>query len=210
MTDASTHSQANESGSVLARERTDVPEEVRRLVRPPVPSLDEPYGLRVAECADAELLSEWMNRPHLAAAWQYDWPPERWRRHLSAQLEGAYSLPLIGSMRGTDRAYLELYWASKDLISRHYDADPYDLGLHAAIADVALVNRGFGPLLLPRIVASAFSVEPRCRQIMFDPDHRNSAARRLCEYVGCRFLGEHDTTNRRMALYAFERPIMSA
>lgn len=41
---------------------------------------------------------------------------------------------------------------------------------------------------------------------MFDPDHRNTAARRLCEYVGCTFLGEHDTTNRRMALYALEVP----
>jgi RimJ/RimL family protein N-acetyltransferase len=210
MTDASFHSQAGESDRVLARERTDLPEAVRSLAGPPVPSLEPPYGLRVAQCVDAEMVSEWMNRPHLAEAWEYDWPPSRWQRHLSAQLKGAYSLPLIGSMRGTDRAYLELYWAAKDLISRHYDADPYDLGLHAAIADVSLVNRGLGPLLLPRIMASAFSVEPRCRQIMFDPDHRNSAARRLCEYVGCRFLGEHDTTNRRMALYALERPTTSA
>jgi hypothetical protein len=41
---------------------------------------------------------------------------------------------------------------------------------------------------------------------MFDPDHRNTSARRLCEFVGCRFLGEYDMSNRRMALYAFERP----
>lgn len=40
---------------------------------------------------------------------------------------------------------------------------------------------------------------------MFDPDHRNSGARRLCEYAGCDFLGEHDMSNRRMALYALRR-----
>lgn len=45
---------------------------------------------------------------------------------------------------------------------------------------------------------------------MFDPDHRNTTARRLCEYVGCEFLGEHDTTNRRMALYALEAPTTDA
>ena len=67
-----------------------------------------------------------------------------------------------------------------------------------------------GAFLLPRIVASVFEVEPRCRRIMFDPDHRNSGARRLCEYAGCTFLGEHDMSNRRMALYALPRPINSA
>jgi len=211
MSEASPCSHAErQSTHTLARERTDLSEEIRRLGRPPVPSLDPPYGLRIAQCEDAEMVAEWMNRPHLAAAWEYDWETWRWRRHLTAQLEGTYSLPLIGSMRGADHAYLELYWAAKDLISYHYEADPYDVGLHAAIADVRVVNRGFGPLLLPRIVASIFSAEPRCRRIMFDPDHRNTVVRRLCEYVGCRFLGEHDTTSRRMVLYALERPTSSA
>jgi hypothetical protein len=40
---------------------------------------------------------------------------------------------------------------------------------------------------------------------MFDPDHRNTSARRLCEYARCAFLGEHDMSNRRMALYALPR-----
>lgn len=207
MTDASAEGLASPA---LPRERTDLTDQVRRLGRPPIPSLAEPYALRVAAREDAEMVSEWMNRPHLAEAWEYDWPSERWRQHLGAQLDGTYSLPLIGSMRGADRAYLELYWSAKDLISRYYDAAPYDLGLHAAIADVPLVNRGFGPLLLPRVVASLFTVEPRCRRVMFDPDHRNTTARRLCEYVGCRFLGEYDTGNRRMALYAFESPTIDA
>lgn len=191
---------------VLARERFDIPDEVARIPRPPVPTLDPPFDIRVAQLEDVDMVTEWMNRPHLAQAWEYDWPAPRWRQHLSAQLDGTYSLPLLGSIRGRDCAYLELYWGAKDLISRHYDAEPYDLGLHAAIADLKLVNRGLGPMLLPRIVASVFSAEPRCRRVMFDPDHRNTTARRLCEYVGCKFLGEHDTTNRRMALYALEAP----
>lgn len=191
---------------VLPRERLDIPEEVAQIPRPPVPTLDPPFDMRVAQLEDVDMVTEWMNRPHLAQAWEYDWPAPRWRQHLSAQLDGTYSLPLLGSIRGRDCAYLELYWGAKDLISRHYDAEPYDLGLHAAIADLKLVNRGLGPMLLPRIVASVFAAEPRCRRVMFDPDHRNTTARRLCEYVGCKFLGEHDTTNRRMALYALEAP----
>lgn len=198
------------STQVLKRERKDLPEEVRRVGRLPVPLLEPPYSLRAAVGGDAEMVSEWMNRPHLAETWEYAWPQWRWRQHIDAQLEGTYSLPLIGTLRGEECAYLEIYWAAKDMISHHYDAHPYDVGLHAAIADLALVNRGFGPRLLPRIMTSVFAQEPRCERIMFDPDHRNTTVRRLCEYVGCHSLGEHDAPNRRMALYALERPTQSA
>jgi lysine N-acyltransferase len=191
---------------VLARELTDLPDDVAQIPAPPVPVVDPPWALRVATVSDADMVAEWMNRPHLAQAWEYDWPVERWERHLRAQLDGDYSLPLIASLNGVPGAYLELYRAAKDSIAPCYDADPYDLGLHAAIADVNALNRGLAPRLLPRIIANLFTIEPRCRRVMFDPDHRNTGARRLCEFVGCRFLGEFDMSNRRMALYEFERP----
>jgi lysine N-acyltransferase len=192
---------------ILPRELTDLSEAVRAVPPPPIPTLVEPYGIRVVDPdTDAELISEWMNRPHLAEAWEYDWPPERWRGYLRAQLAGEYSRPLIGSRAGVELGYVEVYRAAKDSIAPRYDADPYDLGMHAAIADTNLVNRGFAPILLPRLAQSLFAAEPRCRRIMFDPDHRNTAARRLCEFVGGTFLGEHQMANRRMALYALARP----
>lgn len=194
--------------TVLPRERTEgLPEAVRAVPAPPTPVLAEPYAIRPADPeADAELIAEWMNRPHLAEAWEYAWPVQRWQRYLRAQADGSYSRPLIVSRHGTPGGYVEIYRAARDSIAARYDADPHDLGIHAAVADVAVVNRGFAPILLPRLIASLFELEPACRRIMFDPDHRNSAARRLCEYVGCDFLGEHDMANRRMALYAFSRP----
>jgi len=191
---------------VLPRELTSIPDAVRAVGAPPTPILAEPYDIRLAAAdADAEMVSEWMNRPHLVEAWEYDWPPERWHRYLSAQLDGQYSRPLIGSFRGAPFGYIEVYRAAKDSIAPRYDADPHDIGLHAAIADPKYVNRGIAPIVLPRLVASVFEFEPRCRRIMFDPDHRNTGARRLCEYAGCTFLGEHDMANRRMALYALPR-----
>jgi RimJ/RimL family protein N-acetyltransferase len=192
---------------VLPRELTEISDAVRAVSAPPTPQLADPYRFRLVDPdTDAALISEWMNRPHLVEAWEYDWPPERWRRYLRAQLDGEYSRPFVCSFRGGDFAYVELYRAAKDSIAPRYDADPYDVGLHAAIAELKFVNRGIGPLLLPRVVASVFELEPRCTRIMFDPDHRNSGARRLCEYAGCEFLGEHDMSNRRMALYALRRP----
>ncbi|HEX5256408.1 MAG TPA: GNAT family N-acetyltransferase [Mycobacterium sp.] len=192
---------------MLPRELTDIAEAVRKVPPPPVPELALPNTIRVADPdgADAEIVAEWMNRPHLAATWEYDWPVARWRNHLRAQVDGAYSRPLILSIQGVDRAYMEIYRAAKDSIARCYDSQPHDLGLHGAIADEELVNRGLGPLILRKVIASILVKDPACQRIMFDPDHRNTTVRRLCESLSCVFLGEHDMVNRRMALYALGR-----
>jgi lysine N-acyltransferase len=59
--------------------------------------------------------------------------------------------------------------------------------------------------LPPHFVAGMLNAEPQCRRIMFDSDHRNKTARRFCAAGRCVFLGEHDMSNRRMALYALPR-----
>ncbi|HTY34887.1 GNAT family N-acetyltransferase [Mycobacterium sp.] len=189
---------------ILPRELTDISDEVRNV--PPPPSAAEvpaPYAFRLADPdADAEMVAEWMSRPALTEAWESAWPAERWHRYLRAQLDGSYSRPFFASLDGRDHAYIELYRAAKDSIAQRYEAHPYDLGIHAAIADEELVNRGIAGQVLPLFVASVLGQELRCRRIMFDPDHRNKTARRFCERAGCVFLGEHDMSNRRMALYA--------
>src|SRR4051794_40892849 len=113
------------STPVLPREVTDVSAAVRAVGAPPTPVLSDPYGLRVVDPdADATMISEWMNRPHLVEAWEYDWPLARWRRYLSAQLDGEYSRPFICSYSGGDFGYVELYRAAKDSIATRYAADP--------------------------------------------------------------------------------------
>lgn len=192
---------------ILPRELTDLSDEVRAVPPPPIPQVAAPYHFRLVDPdTDAAMICEWMNRPHLAESWEYDRPVEWWHGYLRAQLAGTYSRPLIGEFHGEPSGYIEVYRAAKDSIAPRYDAHPYDLGLHAAIADLNMVNRGFGPLLLPRLAASLFAMEPECSRIMFDPDHRNTGARRLCEYARCDFLGEHQMSNRKMALYALNRP----
>ncbi|KXW68346.1 siderophore biosynthesis protein [Mycolicibacterium phlei DSM 43072] len=191
---------------MLPRELTEISDEVRAVPAPPTPTLGDPYEIRLVDPdRDSEMISEWMNRPHLVEAWEYPWPPERFHRYLSAQLAGEYSRPFIGSFRGQPFVYIELYRAAKDSIAPRYDADPHDIGMHAAIAELRFVNRGIAPILLPRLTANIFELDPQCRRIMFDPDYRNTGARGVCEYAGCEFLGEHDMSNRRMALYALHR-----
>jgi len=195
-----------DAATILHRELTDLSDEVRRVPPPPIPVLAEPYEIRVADPdADAEMISEWMNRPHLAQTWESAWPPERWHAYLTAQVTGSYSRPLIVSRHGQDGGYIEIYRAAKDSIAKYYAADPYDLGIHAAVADTTVVNRGFAAILLPRIMRYVFELEPQCRRMMFEPEYRNTAMRRLAEYVGGVFLGEHDMGYRKMALYGVLR-----
>lgn len=191
---------------ILPRELTDLPEVIRHVPAPPLPELPAPYGLRLADPdADAAMISEWMNRPHLVEGWESGWPTDRWQRYLRAQLDGEFSRPFVASLDGVDRGYVELYRAAKDSIAARYEYDPYDLGLHVAVADLDYIERGHVSYLLPYLVIGIFTLDPQCRRIMFDPDHRNVLARKFCERGGCTFLGEHDMANRRMALYVLPR-----
>lgn len=137
-----------EAVPILPRELTEgLSDEVRNVPPPPTPMLPEPYALRLADPdADAEMISECMHLPHLVEAWESAWPVSRWRRYLRAQLNGNYSRPLVGSLHGQDGGYFEVYRAAKDSIATRYQAGPYDIGLHAAIADLTLVNKGLGRL----------------------------------------------------------------
>jgi lysine N-acyltransferase len=191
---------------ILLRELTDVSDEVRNVPAPPVPGTIGPYTVRIAEPdADAAMLSEWFNRPHLIRAWQSAFPPEKWHGYLRAQLAGSYSRPLIASFDGQEMIYAEVFRAAKDQIATRYRADPYDLGVHGAIADLAQMNMGHAQHLAPLSAATFFDEEPQCRRMMYETDHLNVKVRRLCERIGCGFLGEHDMPNRRIALYVLPR-----
>ncbi|KZS62452.1 GNAT family N-acetyltransferase [Mycobacterium ostraviense] len=198
----------SEADALFPRQLTDLTDEVRNVPPPPTPAVPSPYAFRLADPdTDAEMIAEWMSRPHLARAWECVWPAARWQRYLRAQLDGNYSRPFVGSLDGQYYGYLELYWAAKDLISTLYESDPYDLGIHAATADPNIISLGVAQLLLPHFVASVLNAEPQCRRIIFDPDYRSKGIRHFCENGGCVFLGEHELANRRVALYVLPRTL---
>ncbi|MBI2698653.1 MAG: N-acetyltransferase [Mycobacterium sp.] len=196
------------NAELLPRELADLSDEIRRMPPPPTPEVPSPYACRLADPdADAELIAEWMHRPHILRNWDQAWPASKWRECLRAQLAGSYSRPFIGSIDGQDHGYVELYRAAKDLVSTQYECDPSDLGVRLAMADLKVLSQGMVLLLLPHFVASVFNAEPQCRRIMFDPHHRNAPLREFCEKGGCVFLGEHDSLNQRRALYVLPRTL---
>ncbi|MEB3033415.1 GNAT family N-acetyltransferase [Mycolicibacter sp. MYC340] len=193
----------------MARERADVTDEVRAVPPPPLPVFPEPYSVRFADPdADAEMISEWMNRPHLAETWHYDRPADEWRRHLEIQFEGSYSRPYVWLLDGRPFGYMELFRAAQDDVSTVYDADPYDLGLHGAMADLDMVEHGHGAIMFRGFVESVFDIEPQCRRVIGDTfADAGSFGRRFWERRGGVFLGEHYIAKweQRIALFAWPR-----
>ncbi|WP_081290259.1 GNAT family N-acetyltransferase [Mycobacterium asiaticum] len=98
-------------------------------------------------------------------------------------------------------------YADLDTSAALDESEPYDLGIHPAIADPEIVHDGIAQFLLPHVVASVLNAETQCRRIIFDPDRRNKPARLFCESGGCVFLGEHDVKDRRLALYVLPRTL---
>lgn len=206
-----------ETPYVIARELTDISDELRAVPAPPLPALPAPFDIRTADAdgADAELLTEWMNRPHLIESWEQPWPVELRRRNLRAQLAGTYSRPCIvgydfaasgrPELGRRDIAYLELYRPAKDEIARIYHADPYDVAFHLATADPEAIGRGIMFAFVSGLVAGIFA-ESNCRRILIEPDHRNVAVRRMTERFGVPDLGEFDIRpDRRITLYYLPR-----
>ncbi|MEV6391622.1 GNAT family N-acetyltransferase [Nocardia xishanensis] len=205
----------NHTGSpyVLARELTDVPDEVRSGPAPVTPTIAAPYNFRLADpdSDDPELLAEWMSRPHLLETWEQAWPAERRRADWRAQLAGTYSRPYIlgfdfsaidhPELGVRDVAYVELYRPAKDEIARFYEAEPHDMAIHIATADLNVVGRGVMSTLLSHLFTAIFTADPRCRRIMGDPDHRNESLLRAARKTGCQDLGVFDVRpGRRIAL----------
>ena len=167
----------NDAGYRLARELPDVSDTVRTVPRPPTPPLDPPYAIRVAGPAEAPLVAEWMNRPHLAQAWEYDWPVARWRSHLEAQLAGTYSLPLIGSCNGEAAGISSRTGPQRIPLPR-----PMTATIRSGVArrHRGRVGSSTGDSGRCSYRASSRVSSARSRvvsRIMFDPDHRNTAAR---------------------------------
>ncbi|MFE7796327.1 GNAT family N-acetyltransferase [Nocardia sp. NPDC057440] len=203
---------------ILPRELTDISDDVRAAPAPALPILSAPFSMRTADpdSADPEMLTEWMNRPHLIEAWEQSWTVDRREQDLRAQLAGTYSRPCIVSFdfAAADRpelgsrevAYVELYRPAKDEIARLYHADPYDVAFHVATAEQELTGRGVIASFIAHMLPAIFSAEPNCRRLFVDPDHRNVAVRRLAEKFGVPPLGEFDIRpDRRITLYTLPR-----
>ncbi|GAB2813267.1 GNAT family N-acetyltransferase [Lentzea nigeriaca] len=167
---------------------------------PPLPVLPPPWSVRVLTPDDAGLVADWMNTPHVAAAWDQAWPLQRWADELARQLAGDHSLPCVASYDGRPLAYLEIYRVVRDRLAAHYPAGPHDLGVHVAIGDPQDIGRGLGSALLRAVADGLLAAEPGCSQIVAEPNVLNPASQRAFRNAGFRYAGEVVFPHKKAAL----------
>lgn len=185
-----------------------LPASVRAAGAPVLPALADPWscrllraGLETSPSSDAELVSRWMNEPHVDLFWGQAWPAGRWSAAIADQLAGEYSRPLLVSYHTRPFAYVEVYRVSRDVVGRCYPVDPYDLGIHLAIGDVRDTGRGLGRLLVKALADGLFTADPRCRRVFVDPDERHDVACRAFRAAGFDLVGVRDLGHKSAALH---------
>ncbi|WP_018788708.1 GNAT family N-acetyltransferase [Micromonospora sp. CNB394] len=199
--------------SVSFREVTDdLDPRVLAAGPPPLPGpagsdTGEAWRFRLADprCGDADLVADWMARPHVDLFWEQAWPAERWAAVLRRQLDGECTRPLIAARGGLDLAYLEVYRTPRDVVGRHYPAQVHDLGVHIAIGPPEATGRGVGRNLVRTLAQALFDADPACRRIVADPDVRHEVARRMFRHAGFSPMSEVDLGHKRATLMSCER-----
>ncbi|MFI6094026.1 GNAT family N-acetyltransferase [Lentzea sp. NPDC051213] len=153
---------------------------------PRIPALAAPWTAREARSDgyDLHLIHRWHQAPHVAAYRRQAWTLARWQEELQSHLGGDDVRPLLISWHGRPVIHAELYRAARHPVARCYQARPHDLGLHLAVGELAMTDRGLVRSLLPRLTDALFEADPHCTRIVMEPDVRNKRAIRSFEAGG--------------------------
>lgn len=209
---------------ILARLRHDIPTADFLPSPPPLPQMNPPFSLRPAdpdpESSDADLVAEWMSRPHLRETWEQPWPAERWRQDWVAKTHTtyaraailSYSIPRSPHIRAAKEAtrgdasaaptpsdendattpvgYVEIYRPHRDEIGSSYLSQPHDLGAHIAIGKPELTGHGIFSSFLSELAAALLEQDPQCQLVLGEPDYRNTRTHRALAKSGFQDFGE--------------------
>ncbi|HEX2035718.1 MAG TPA: GNAT family N-acetyltransferase, partial [Chloroflexota bacterium] len=156
--------------------------------------------------ADLDLLHDWMHQPHVTPFWQLAVERESLAAYLADKVASAHETPLIGSLDGRPMSYWEAYWAAHDPLARHYEAAPYDQGIHLLLGPPAYTGRGLGLPLLQAVLRWQLAREPRTQRVVAEPDVRNARMIHVFIRAGFRHQGEIELPDKRAALMIYQRP----
>ncbi|PSL08203.1 RimJ/RimL family protein N-acetyltransferase [Haloactinopolyspora alba] len=149
--------------------------------------------------ADAELIHDWMHRPHVVPWWQLD----RALDGIRAYLDGLEHLwPWVVSAGDVAFGYVETYRVADDPLAAAYPALPGDVGWHVLVGPQEQLGTGT-PQLLARVTLAALLGHGD--RAVCEPDVRNARMLAFCRGLGLRHDGEIDLPDKRAALLTCTR-----
>lgn len=163
------------------------------------------FELRQLTDADYPLLAEWMNDPEVAEFWLLAGPESVTRSHVAQVSADGHSVSYLGLLDGEPMSYWELYRADQDELAAHYDARPFDGGVHLLLGPSRFRGKGLGAQLLGEVCERMFAGEPRMRRIVAEPDVRNERSVRAFARAGFAQVGVLELPDKTAALMVKER-----
>lgn len=138
------------------------------------------------------LLRKWLKEPHVKEFWQETENEEELREKFLVKLPERGVRPYVVYFDDQPIGYIQDYEAC--LVGGGWwpDEKPGVFGVDQFIGDPNFINKGFGTMLISQFVGQLFENQA-VREIITDPDPRNTRAIRVYEKVGFVRVGEIKT-----------------
>jgi acetyl CoA:N6-hydroxylysine acetyl transferase len=152
---------------------------------------------------DAELLHDWMNRPHVVEFWNMDWPLQWVRDYLDRQVADPARSPYLGFVDDEPVGYVEVYDPLRDVLGGHAPVREGDLGAHVLIGNEDHLGRF--SVALGRATIRFLFQRPEVQRIVGEPDVRNNNFLSLLAFLGFQKEMEVDMPDKRAAFMVCTR-----
>lgn len=148
----------------------------------------------------AEMIHDWMNRPHVAPWWEAE------RIDARGYLKGlAHSTPWLFRADGEPFGYVETYHVADDPLAGYYDADPDDVGWHVLVGPEVFLGTGIPRRMARATLRYLFNQSGDQGRVVCEPDIRNTRMHRFCQRLGFRAVAELDLPDKRALLMVCTR-----
>lgn len=155
---------------------------------------------------DFERLYSWMHEPHVIPFWKLNIEREAYKQHLQLFINDSHQQLLIGEINGVPMSYWESYTVEGDVISKYYDYDQGDQGIHLLIGETDYLGKGYIYPLLLTILKHKFEIN-ETKRIVAEPDIRNEKMINVFMKCGFQPMKEVNLPDKTGLLLSCERNV---
>lgn len=150
------------------------------------------------------VLRKWLKEPHVAEFWQETDDEEKFREKFLNKLQDRGVSPFIIYIGRKPVGYIQSYEAKKVGGGWWPNAEPGTFGIDQFIGEPDFINRSWGTKIINQFVEDLFQSES-VKEIITDPEPKNTRAIRCYEKVGFVRVGEIETPSGEATLMRLTR-----